>query len=303
MRPISLTLKGFRGIRDGLGREELTLDFEALAGGAQLIAIIGKNGRGKTTLMDNMTPYPLMPSRAGADGLGAFSYYDHVFLPESVKDLVWEHDGKRYRSQTVIRLNGKKKTEAYLHVSGAAGWMPVKLPDGTVSDGKLDTYLRCVEAILGSAQTFFTSMYAAQGRRQLSAYRNAEIKTLLADLLGLDEIRDLGAKAAETAKLLKAGLGTIRQERCGLEADAGQIAGEIAHLGNTRERIEVAQERKSSCQRAADMAKDAQATIMASKEVAMLADMRRSQLHAERCSVIEEGKAALASLDRQEQRE
>ncbi len=303
MRPIALTLKGFRGIRDGLGREELTLDFDALAGGAQLIAIAGKNGRGKTTVMDNMTPYPLMPSRAGADGPGVFSYYDHVFLPESVKDLVWEHGGKRYRSQIIIRLNGKKKTEAYLHVSGAAGWMPVKLADGTVSDGKLDTYLRCVEAILGSAQTFFTSMYAAQGRRQLSAYRNAEIKTLLADLLGLDEIRDLGARASETAKLLKAGLVAVRQERYGVEAAADQIAGEIARLGNTGQRIEAAQEMKSSCQRATDAAKETLAKVMASKDVAMLAEVRRSELHAERRALIEDGKAALASLDRQDQRE
>ncbi|WP_211097352.1 DNA repair protein [Herbaspirillum sp. ST 5-3] len=303
MRPISLTLKGFRGIRDGLGREELTLDFDALAGGAQLIAIAGKNGRGKTTVMDNMTPYPLMPSRAGADGVGLFSYYDHVFLPESVKDLVWEHGGKRYRSQIVIRLHGKKKTEAYLHVSGAAGWMPVTLLDGTVSDGKMDTYLRCVEAILGSAQTFFTSMYAAQGRRQLSAYRNAEIKTLLADLLGLDEIRALGAKAADTVKLLKAGLVAIRQERCGLESDAGQLASEITQLGDTRQRIDAAQERKSSCQRAADMAKEVLARIMASKDVAMHAEVRRSQFHAERRAIIGEGKTALASLDRQDQRE
>jgi len=45
-----------------------------------------------------------MPSRAGADGLGAFSYYDHVFLPESSKELVWRHDGKRYKSQVVFRV-------------------------------------------------------------------------------------------------------------------------------------------------------------------------------------------------------
>ena len=31
MRPISLTLKGFRGIRDGLGRDVIELDFEKLA--------------------------------------------------------------------------------------------------------------------------------------------------------------------------------------------------------------------------------------------------------------------------------
>jgi DNA repair protein SbcC/Rad50 len=152
-------LTGFRGIRDGLGRDSIALDFERLAGDAQLVALQGMNGRGKTTILDNATPYPVMPSRAGADGLGSFSYYDHVFLPESVKDLTWEHDGRRYRSQLIFRINGRKKTEAYLHVDNAGQWEPMRLSDGTVSDGRLDTYERCIEAILGSAQTFFTSVY------------------------------------------------------------------------------------------------------------------------------------------------
>lgn len=56
MQVLSLTLKGFRGIRDGLRRKTLTLDFEALAGDAALVAIAGSNGRGKTTVMDNMHP-------------------------------------------------------------------------------------------------------------------------------------------------------------------------------------------------------------------------------------------------------
>jgi exonuclease SbcC len=56
MQPLTLTLKGFRGIRDGLGCDLLSLDFERLADGAQLIAIAGANGRGKTTVMDNMHP-------------------------------------------------------------------------------------------------------------------------------------------------------------------------------------------------------------------------------------------------------
>lgn len=54
MQPLSLTLKGFRGIRDGLGRDELTIDFERLAGDARLVAIVGGNGRGKSTLMECM---------------------------------------------------------------------------------------------------------------------------------------------------------------------------------------------------------------------------------------------------------
>ena len=52
MRPLTLTLKGFRGIRDGLGLDALTLDFEKLAGDAQLVALVGANGRGKSTIMD-----------------------------------------------------------------------------------------------------------------------------------------------------------------------------------------------------------------------------------------------------------
>ena len=64
MQPLSLRLRGFRGIRDGLGLDELTLDLERLADGAALVAIAGANGRGKSTVMDNLHPYLTMPSRA-----------------------------------------------------------------------------------------------------------------------------------------------------------------------------------------------------------------------------------------------
>jgi exonuclease SbcC len=218
MIPLSLTLKGFRGIHDGLGRDEVTLDLERLAGGAELVAIAGANGRGKSTILDNLHPFLTMPSRA-VSGAGGFSYYDQVFLAENVKDLVWEHEGCRYRSQLVIRMNGRKSTEAYLHAQDETGdWHPIELPDGTVSDGKTRTYLHCVEHLLGSADTFFTSAFSAQGKRPLSAYQNAEIKTLLADLLGQDEIRALGRQAGEAAALLKAGLAVLRNERQALDS-------------------------------------------------------------------------------------
>ena len=55
-RPITLTLTGFKGIRSGLGRDTLRLDVEALASDATLVAIAGANGRGKTTVMDNLHP-------------------------------------------------------------------------------------------------------------------------------------------------------------------------------------------------------------------------------------------------------
>ncbi|RTL46674.1 MAG: hypothetical protein EKK53_02765 [Burkholderiales bacterium] len=54
--PHAITLTGFKGIRSGLGRDTLSLDLDTLAGDAVLVAIGGANGRGKTTLMDNLHP-------------------------------------------------------------------------------------------------------------------------------------------------------------------------------------------------------------------------------------------------------
>ncbi len=304
MTPLSLTLKGFRGIRDGLGRDELTIDFERLADGAQLIAIAGANGRGKTTVMENLTPYLTMPSRASMAGPGGFSYYEHVFLPESEKELIWAHEGRSYRSQVVIRLNGRRRTEAFLHALDDNGcWKPLSLDDGTVSDGKLDTYERCVESVLGSADTFFTSVFSAQGKRQLTTYKNAEIKTLLADLLGLERIREIGHRGAETAKLLKAGLHAIRQERVTYQTDGERMLAEIGHLGNTRQRIADAEHCKAACQQAVDAAKASLAFALANKSVALQTETRRAQLATERRAIIDDGKAALLRYDDQDNRE
>jgi exonuclease SbcC len=229
MQPLQLTLKGFRGIRDGLGLAELHLDLEHLAGDAQLIAITGPNGSGKTTVMDNLTPYNLLASRAGgggggANGIGAFAIYDHVYLPESLKELIWAHEGHVYRSQTIVRLAGRRRTEAFLHQRDhTGGWRPMVLGDGTTSDGRMETYAACVEHICGSAETFFTSVFASQGKRQLNTYRNAEIKTLLADLLGQEEIRLVGQQATETARLLKAGLGMLRQQQAALDQETARL--------------------------------------------------------------------------------
>ena len=76
MQPLALTLKGFRGIRDGLSLDEITLGLQRLAGDAELIAIAGANGSGKTTIMDSLVPFIGLHSRAGNAGPGGFSYYD-----------------------------------------------------------------------------------------------------------------------------------------------------------------------------------------------------------------------------------
>jgi exonuclease SbcC len=304
MQPLSLTLKGFRGIRDGLGLDELTLDFERLADGAELIAIAGANGSGKTTIMDNLSPFATLPSRAAMAGSGGFSYYDHVYLPENEKDLTWAHEGRSYRSQVVIRLNGRRKTEAFLHVLDDSGrWQPMRLDDGTVSDGKVETYTRCVENVCGSAETFFTSVFSAQGKRQLNTYRNAEIKTLLADLLGQEEILALGQKASETARLLKAGLMTIRQEMAGLDVEGEQLSAEQYRLGSAADRVTQGLAVRLEAQHVLDTAQARHAQLMAGREQSRATEARRAQLVAERQSVADIGSQAESALKAQDKGE
>lgn len=225
MKPLRLRLAGFSGIRHGMGRDALDLDLEALVGDAQLVALVGPNGAGKSTILDNLQPYRLMPSHGHS--IGGFSYYDHVCTPEAEKMLEWQHDGRRLRSHLVFRTNGARKTEAFLHEWQGGRWGPVVLPDGTRSDGKTDTYDRCVEGLLGSPETFFISAFHAQGHRHLSSYRTGEVKALLTELLGLDAIRELGRAAGTVLTRLEAHLSQQRQvmaQRRSLAAKAEQLA-------------------------------------------------------------------------------
>jgi DNA repair protein SbcC/Rad50 len=304
MQPLALTLKGFRGIRDGLGLEVLSLDFERLADGAELIAIAGPNGRGKTTVMDNMHPYLTMPSRAAVAGPGGFSYYEHVCLPENEKDLIWAHEGRSYRSQVVVRLNGRRKTEAFLFILAEHGtWAPVTLADGTVSDGKVDTYARCVEALCGPADTFFTSVFSAQGKRQLSTYRNAEIKTLLADLLGQEEIRIVGQKASETARLLKAGLVAIRHELAGLDAERDRLGTEWLRLDGAAPRVERAMLALQAAQVALEAGQSRHVTLVAERDQSRGSEARRAQLQAERRALLDRDAESTQAMQGREQAE
>ncbi|WP_059414397.1 AAA family ATPase [Cupriavidus basilensis] len=212
MRPLKLTLTGFRGVRDGMHRDSVTIDLTGLPTG--LIALVGPCGAGKTTIMDNVQPYALMPSHATKMTPDGFSYWDHLCAPRAEKDLEWEHGGKVYRSAFTFRNAGKsRKAEYYLFEMGRDGaWEPAELPDGTISDGKAETYGRCVEPILGSPEVFFTSVFSAQNRRPLASYQAGEIKKLLAELLGIDHLREVSSKANDVARLLGRALDAMQRD-------------------------------------------------------------------------------------------
>jgi hypothetical protein len=158
-------LRGFAGIKAGMGVDEFALDLETIGEVAQIVALTGPNGAGKTTVIDNLHPYRLMPSRATSLSPAGFSFYEHLAAAEGLKELDWVHLGVRYRSTLLFRANGRRTTDAYVYEIHDGALRPVVLPDGTVSNGSNSAYDRIIEALLGSAETFFTAAFSAQNRR------------------------------------------------------------------------------------------------------------------------------------------
>jgi len=287
MRPLTLTLTGFIGVRDGMKRESLTLDLEALPTG--LIALTGPNGAGKSTIMDNLHPYRIMPSHATKLSVDGFSYWDHVYGAQALKEFEWEHGGVRYRSSFAFRKPGKTgKAEYFLAWRDGDGrWQPMQTGDGTVSDGKAETYDLCVNSVCGSLESFFTSVFSAQNRRPLASYGASEIKALLAELLHIDDLRALSARAAEVARVLGRTLDATQQQLVTLGAKRDRvvvvdqaIVSDAQFITSTRESREALNTRSASLidQRAALVAKQT-ANASAQARLRELAT-RRSQIAA-----------------------
>jgi exonuclease SbcC len=228
MQPVKLYLKGFKGIVSASGKNEVTIDFAALLQESdKLVALVGPNGSGKSTILDNMHPYPVMPSRLDSDGAvnpDAFSYYDHLVGHDCEKILEWKMGDVKYRTTQHWKINGTRSAEYYLHFwsEADAKWEPVKLADGTLSDGKTSTYGKCVEGICGPAALFFTSGFSAQGKTPLARFKTGEIKELMSELLGHDEVRAAHATASAVVTGLKRELVNSRENLVSLEEVAKQ---------------------------------------------------------------------------------
>ncbi|MGC8213131.1 AAA family ATPase [Ralstonia pseudosolanacearum] len=278
MRPLKLTLSGFRGILDGMRRDSVTVDLRDLPNG--LIAIVGPNGAGKTTIMDNLHPYLLMPSHASKMSADAFSYWDHLTGTRAEKDLEWEHDGQQYRSQFAFRNPGKtRKAEYYLFRRGQAdAWLPVQLADGTLSDGKAETYNRCVESVLGSSEAFFTSVFSAQNRRPIAGYQTSEIKKLLAELLGLERMRELSSKAADVAKCLGRALDAVQHDITSLAGRRDRVARLSSEIEQAEgSLLETRQARDRELEANAQMVQE-RATLAAKQASSTVAEARMREL-------------------------
>jgi exonuclease SbcC len=186
MRLERLVLKGLSSAFPGV----VDLPLRELEPG--LIAIVGPNGKGKTTLLE-ATPGVLfrrLPSREGADpveyALGRDSFIEEEFTIEG-----------RGTFRARLNLDGpKRQSDAVLLAI---------LPDGTpaaLNDGKRSTFDAVIKDRFPSYDLFINSSFAAQGRGdEFTRRKPSQRKDLFVEFLGLQAYATMAAAAGEAAGL------------------------------------------------------------------------------------------------------
>lgn len=221
MKPLTLKLRGAVGIHDGLGLDDISIDFGGFQSG--LVALVGPNGSGKTTVLENLHPYLQLASREG-------SLSNHFRLRDSYRDFTFELAGHSYRSYILIDAK-TAKTEAYLYRDGAP-----------LNDGKVNTYKAEIEKLLGSAELFFRSIFSCQNAESITSLTAGKRKELFMELLGLQRY-DLYAehcklRGDEMEKDIAGQRGRLEQ----IAAQTSRKAVVMFELENCRKELAVAEE-------------------------------------------------------------
>ena len=195
MKPDYLLLRGFEGILSGMGLAEIEIDFSVVPDG--IVVFDGPNGRGKTTIVDNMHHFRVMPSKVNKSySPEAFSFYEETYAADACKIFVSITRSTRHKS--VVSIDAlKRKQKCYLYEEVNGNWKPLN------SDGSTESYDRAVEAIFGTPQLYFISNFRDQRAKSFSRYSKGDIKDILAELLGIDGIKGLSDKASRVRKGLQ----------------------------------------------------------------------------------------------------
>ncbi len=175
-----LRLKGWIGIKKGLGLDEVNIDLSSANG---LVAISGPNGLGKTTFIESLSPYRTLASRNK-------SLRHHVYSRQSERELFFEYGGNEYR--TLIKIDSDSdRSEGFVWRNGESQ-----------IDGKVTNYDRYIEDLLGSSNLFYNSVFCAQNSAKMSDMTTGDLKKLFVEFLRLDRLSGYEQAAKQCGNVL-----------------------------------------------------------------------------------------------------
>lgn len=210
MKIEKLRLRGFIGVKKGMGLNEIEIDFTGKGG---LVAFAGDNGRGKTVCLESLSPFNQLVSRDGA-------LSHHCFLRDSERELSFEYNGDHYR--TLLKIDAQSgKSEGFIWRNGES-----------LINGKIRDYSKKITELFGSSNLFYNSVFCGQNSTKLSDMTTGELKTLFAEFLRLDRLQGF----EETAKQI-------------INVLTGKVAQIDVDLEVIRKRLEGAQDTRGTIDR------------------------------------------------------
>lgn len=181
---LSVSIRGSIGIKCGFNKDEIKIDFSDFGNG--IVALVGANGKGKTTIIENCHPYPRMLTRPGA-------LKDHFFLKDSHRILIYkDEDGLYYKISMLITAHIKSgNVQYFVHTSkDGVNWKAV-----TGVDGSLDAYNQYILGTFGSLELFlrtcFIAKEAIKGLSDLTVATKGEKIDLFSKLAGTDYMKEI----------------------------------------------------------------------------------------------------------------
>lgn len=252
--------------------DPVTVDFRELPQG--LIALVGANGEGKTSLLEAWIAalYRTLPSR------GDRSLVDVAHGAQSAIETTFAVDGVGvYRAR--VALNGVQRTsEAVLAMETSTG-------PQILTDGKVTTFDAYVAQHFPPLDVVLASSFASQNRSGSFILRKPkERKQLFSSLLGLSHLDDLSHRSGEAAKLIDAERQRLLTEAKTLARDTSrEVEAEIARASaEVEERLEraTADEREAKSQ--VERAEARHATLVESARRHEEAKTQLSAIHRQR---------------------
>lgn len=267
MRLETIALQGVTRFHD-----PVALDVRTLPEG--LIAIVGQNGEGKTTLLESVPAclWRQFPSR-GEKGL-----VDYVTRRDSHLEVVFTIDGQgTFRARLALDAV-TRQSEAVLEQILDSGERRI------LNDGKVSTYDAVIARHLPPPELILASVFAAQNRAgSFTSQDRKARKQLFASLLGLDHYEAMATTARDAVKLVEDARTRATAMRDVLRAQASPALGDqiVAEATALQTEMATVELRKAKAEAQVPALQAARETLAVALQRHAMLSARRSALAAE----------------------
>lgn len=179
---LSASIRGAKGIHS---TEQFDIDFTKYDNG--VVALIGKNGAGKTSLIELLSPYSTLLTRSGA-------LRSHFYLKDSHKIIIYKDEtGKQYKFSIFLAAHiDTGLVKYFIETSDDNGetWQSLNSCQGNLSD-----YDTAVEELFGSKDVYLRTAFftkgAVKGVPDIAHCTKGQKIELISQLIGTDELSNM----------------------------------------------------------------------------------------------------------------